>query len=58
MGIYYPCGCWHLCFKKIPQFLDGFNPIISKYATVVGVEVVSSLKGYCNTSYFIERNGK
>ena len=31
---------------------------ISKYATAVGAKVISNLKGHCNTSCFIERNGK
>lgn len=31
---------------------------ISKYATAVGAEVVSSSKGHYETSYLVGRNGK
>ena len=44
--------------KEYRRFQTAFVRKISKYATAVGAQVASKLKGHYDTSCFIERNGK
>lgn len=44
--------------KEYRSFQTALVREISKYATAVGAQVASNLKGHYDTSCFIERNGK
>ena len=44
--------------KEYRRFQTALVRKISKYATAVGAQVASKLKGHYDTSCFIERNGK
>lgn len=44
--------------KEYRRFQTSLVREISKYATTVGAKVVSSSKGYYDTSCFVERSGK